>query len=86
MRRWRIEGFQGVSETIRSRQVTGGERQVRELLQRLVACHLTEDEVIEATFGSRKYFEITKDAGVGRYALMTTGKDYHYIASVDGSD
>ena len=62
MQRWRIEGFRGDTETL-SRHVTGAEKKVRVLLERLAARHLTEDEVIEATLGSRNDLLITKDAG-----------------------
>jgi hypothetical protein len=50
MQKWIIEGFRGGSPTGLSRRTTGAENQVRVLLQRLAARHLTDEEVIDATF------------------------------------
>ena len=83
VQRWRIDGFQGDRQTLPSRHVLAGENEVRELLRRLAARHLTDDEVIEAMFGSRKDFEITMNTGGQEYGLMTTGTDYFYTASVE---
>jgi hypothetical protein len=82
MRVWRVEGFRGDKPTGMSCQITGGEKQIRVLLERLAARHLTEDEVIEATFGNRSDLHIHQDSGARRFTLMTTGADYHYVASV----
>jgi hypothetical protein len=86
MQAWRIEGFRGDRPTGLSFRVTAGENQIRTLLERLCAHHLTEDEVIDATFGSRNDFEITKNSGALKYGLMTVGSDYHYAASIEDSD
>jgi hypothetical protein len=82
MRIWRVEGFRGDKPTGMSRQITAGEKQIRVLLERLAARHLTEDEVIEATFGNRSDLHIHQDSGARRLTLMTTGADYHWVASV----
>lgn len=81
MQAWIIEGFRGSEPTGLSRRITGGEKRVRTLLERLAARHLTDDEVIDATFGSRTDLEITKN--VGGQGLMTTGTDFHYLASIE---
>jgi hypothetical protein len=62
MQIWRVEGFRGDNPTGLSRQITGGAKQVRVLLERLAARHLTEDEVIEATFGNRHDLAIHHDS------------------------
>ena len=85
MQKWIIEGFRGGSPTGLSRQITGAENQVRVLLQRLAARHLTDEEVIDATFGTRHDLEITTNSNSKLYSLMTTGTDCHYIATIDDS-
>jgi hypothetical protein len=85
VQKWIIEGFRGGNPTGLSRQLTGGENQVRVLLQRLAARHLTDEEVIDATFGTRHDLEISNNSGSKLYSLMTNGPDCHYIATIDDS-
>jgi hypothetical protein len=85
MQKWIIEGFRGGSPTGLSRQLTGAENQVRVLLQRLAARHLTDEEVVDATFGTRHDLEISNDAGSKLYSLKTMGTDCHYTATIDDS-
>jgi len=85
VQKWIIEGFRGGSRTGLSRQLTGGENQVRVLLQRLAARHLTDEEVIDATFGTRHDLEIANNLASKLYSLKTNGTDCHYIATIDDS-
>ena len=81
MPKWLIEGFQGGHFTGLSQEVTGHDSRVTLLLERLAARHLTDNEIIEATFGSRKDLEIHRDKRLGEPTmLMTTGSDHHYVA------
>ena len=81
MPKWLIEGFQGGHPTGFSLEVAGHENRVTLLLERLAARHLTGNEVIDATFGSRKDLEIHRDKRLGEPTmLMTTGTDHHYVA------
>ncbi len=78
---WVIEGFRGESPTGFSRRETASENRVKRLLERLAARHLTDDEITEATLGSRQDFEINRDKRLGNpVILMTTGTDYYYVA------
>ena len=79
-----VEGFRGDEPTGFVSQVSSrGEARVRILLERLIARHLTDEEIVDATFGSRNDFEIRKDPGSRRPTLMTTGTDFHYAASIE---
>jgi hypothetical protein len=79
--KWLIEGFQGGHPTGFSREVAGRENRVTLLLKRLAARHLTDNEIIDATFGSRKDLEIHRDKRLREpRMLMTTGTDHHYVA------
>jgi hypothetical protein len=81
MPKWLIEGFQAGYPAGFSQEVAGHENRVTILLERLAARHLTDSEIIDATFGSRKDFEIHRDKRLEEpVMLMTTGSDYHYIA------
>ena len=81
MPKWLIEGFQGDHPTGFSLEVAGRENRVTLLLERLAARHLTDTEIVDATFGSRKDLEIRRDKRLGEPTmLMTTGTDHHYIA------
>jgi len=80
MPKWLIEAFQGGHPTF-SLEVAGHENRVTRLLERLAARHLTDNEIIDATFGSRKDLEIQRDKRLGvPTMLMTTGTDHHYVA------
>jgi hypothetical protein len=81
MPKWLIEGFQADHPTGFSQEVAGHENRVTILLERLAARHLTDSEIIDATFGSRKDLEIHRDKRLGEpVMLMTTGTHYHYVA------
>jgi hypothetical protein len=78
---WVIEGFRGESPTGFSRRETGSENRVKLLLERFAARHLTDDEITEATLGSRKYCEIHRNKRLGNTVILTTtGTDYYYVA------
>jgi hypothetical protein len=85
VQKWIIEGFRGGSPSGLSRQITGGENQVVVLLQRLAARHLTDDEIIDATFGTRHDLEVLKNTDSKLYSLMTNSTDWHYVATIDDS-
>jgi hypothetical protein len=81
MSKWLMEGFQGSYPTGFSREVAGHESRVTLLLERLAARHLTDNEIFDATFGSRRDLEIHRDKRLGEPTmLMTTGTDHHYVA------
>jgi hypothetical protein len=80
MPKWIVEGFDGGDPTGFSRQVTGGEAKVQLLLQRLAVRHLTEDEIVEATFGERTDLFVHRDKQLGQPTMLTIGSGYHYIA------
>ncbi len=65
MLKWTVEGFQGCLPTGFSRQLIGSEKQVRLLLERLAACHLSDDEITDATFGDRKDLDVYRDKRLG---------------------
>jgi len=80
--RWRVEGFQSDKPTGFSREETAMEREIKLLLQRLAARHLTDDEITDATLGSASYFEINREKHRGEPTLLsTTGTDHHYLAT-----
>lgn len=81
MSKWRIKGMRGVDETGFDREVTGGEQQVRLLLERLACRHLTDDEITDTTLGRRNDLRIEWMTGGKSKSLMTWGSDYHYIAT-----
>ncbi|MBR0695144.1 hypothetical protein [Bradyrhizobium lablabi] len=81
MPKWLIEGFQGGDPTGLSLEVTGHESRVILLLERLAARHLTDNEIVDATFGARTDLEIHRDKRLGEPTmLMTAGSDHHYVA------
>ena len=61
--------------------VSGSENRVKLLLERLAARHLTDDEITDATFGSRTDLEIHRAKHFGQPTVLTTcGTDYYYVA------
>ena len=81
MSKWAIEGFRSGNPTGFSREVDGAESRVKLLLERLAARHLTDDEITDATCGSRTDLKVHKDKQPGKpMVLMTTGSDHHYVA------
>jgi hypothetical protein len=81
MAEWRIRGFEGGRETDLDEIVTGSERQIRTLLERLVARHLTDREIID-TLQSGVHFDIVRGKRPGEPTqLSTTGTDHHYMAT-----
>jgi hypothetical protein len=85
MTKWMIEGFRGNESTGFVRQVISGESKATLLLERLACRHLTDEEVIEATFGGRADLGVQRDKRPGvPLILTTTGTDYHYVARVVG--
>jgi hypothetical protein len=81
MPRWQIRGFEGGCETGLDEVASGSERQIRTLLQRLAARHLTDREIIDAV-ESDAHFNINSDKRPGEPTqLSTTGTDHHYTAT-----
>ena len=81
MTKWTIEGFQSDAYTGFSRHVSGSEKRIRLLLERLAARHLTDDEITDATFGSRADLEIHRVKHIGQPTKLTTrGTNYYYVA------
>lgn len=84
MPNWTVEGFQSGKPTEYSCRVTGGENKVTLLLVRLVARHLTDHEVTDATFGGRKDLIVHRDKQPGRpLVLMTAGTDFYYTVRIE---
>ena len=82
MPKWTIEGFQSGNPTGFSREETGTEKAITLLLERLAASQLTDDEITDATLGSRAGLEINREKRPGKpMRLMTTGTDYFYVAT-----
>ena len=84
---WKIRGFDGMALTF-ERSIPEGslsEAEVKVMLQRLVARHLTDGEVVggslrQGTAGYRHDFEILRARGE-----MTNGSGMHYTAAVEDS-
>ncbi|MGC2140541.1 MAG: hypothetical protein WA620_03050, partial [Methylovirgula sp.] len=75
---WKIEGFESENPTGFSREEAGSQAKITLLLERLVARHLTDDEITEATLGSGAHFHINRDKQPGKpILLMTTGNPYY---------
>ena len=78
---WNVEGFHGSSPTGFLWQVTLSDFEMRALLERLAARHLTDDEVTDAILGRRTDLDIQYRAE--RYTLMTAGSDHHYVPKIE---
>ena len=86
---WRIVGSDSMKETF-SRSVPAGalsDREVKALLQRLAARHLTDSEVVSASLrknatGHASHLEIIPVGGSKVYGWMTTGSGPHYTATI----
>lgn len=84
--RWNILGFESLNRTGFSREASGSEAKIRLLLERLVARHLTEDEITDATLGSGGPFHTNRDKQPGKpIYLMTTGNPYYVATEVKTS-
>jgi hypothetical protein len=80
MPKWRITAFDGASEIDSDQVVSGSETDICVLLKRLIAHHLTVQEII-ASVGSDARFTINRDKRRGEAVqLSTTGTDHHYVA------
>jgi hypothetical protein len=80
---WNIEGFKGRSPTGFARQVTLSDVEMRALLERLVARHLTDDEVTDAILGKRRDLELRAEFRAERYTLIAAGSDHQYVAEIE---
>lgn len=81
MTKWTIEGFQSNNSTGFSRHVSGTENRARLLLERLAARHLADDEITDATFGSRTDLKVSREKYFGQPTMLTTcGTAYYYVA------
>lgn len=73
MPKWQIQGFEGGSEIDLDEVVTGSPKQIRTVLERLVARHLTDREIID-DLQSGAHFNIHRDRRPGKpMQLSTTG-------------
>ena len=79
MRKWRIEGYDGIEPTGFSRLVAARERELIKLLERLAAKYLSEDEIIDATLGTRTDLKVHRDKQRGMPVTLTVGSGVHYI-------
>ncbi len=87
-RNWKITGYDG-AKVLFERFVTEGalsEKQMMELLLRLQAKHLTNEEIISSSLKKRSkgrtdHLEVRRNSR-GKYALMTTGSGWHYAATL----
>ncbi|MBJ7319787.1 MAG: hypothetical protein JHC96_13400 [Brevundimonas sp.] len=89
---WRIVGYDGLKMTYERKLPFGSlsDGEMVEILRRLQARHLTEDEIVDSSLrknarGRRDHLEVTinKHDVDDRYALMTTNSSWYYVASVD---
>jgi hypothetical protein len=64
--RWEVEGFESGNPTGFSREESGSEAKITLLLERLVARHLTDNEITDATLGSGTHFHINRDKQPGK--------------------
>jgi hypothetical protein len=89
IRVWKIRGFNGAALTF-DRSIPEGalsESEVRTMLERLVARHLTDGEVVSGSLrkgaaGYRHDFEVVRAQG-GAFCLMTNGSNTHYTATIE---
>ena len=80
MPKWQIQGFEGGSEIDLDEVVTGSPKQIRTLLERLVARHLTDREIID-DLPSGAHFNIHRDRRPGQpVQFSTTGTGHHHVA------
>jgi hypothetical protein len=80
--RWTIEGFESGNPTGFSQEESGSEARVKLLLERLVARHLTDREITEATMGSSgAHFTIGREKQPGQPVRMTTTGNPYYVAT-----
>jgi hypothetical protein len=81
--RWKIEAFQSLNHTGFSREESGSETKIMLLLERLVARHLTDNEIIDSTLGAGTYFNINREKQPGKpVQLATTGNPYYVATEV----
>lgn len=83
---WRIEGFDG-AELIFETDIPShllSDRQVEELLRRLVSRHLSEDEVVGASLNRRAKRTSLLDVrrSVQAPVVISCGENPHYAAKV----
>ena len=83
---WRIEGYDG-SDLILERRVAShllSDKQIEEVLRRLVSRHLSEDEIIGASLNRKAkrnpLLEVRRSAQPP--ILISCGENPHYIARV----
>lgn len=82
---WRIEGFDGLNRILLIEKPAGyfGDRQIEEMLRRLVCRHLTAEEIIQASISERfsgtDYLATSRSHSNGRI-VVTCGVDPYYVA------
>jgi hypothetical protein len=80
MPKWRLRAFDGATDTGLDEVVSGSEREISKILERLIAHHLSPQEIIAASPLDAR-FKINMDKRRGQPTQMsTTGTDHHYIA------
>jgi hypothetical protein len=83
---WMIKEFRGDKQTGFEAPMSGGEAQVRRILELLQARHLTNDEILDALGGATAHLTISPMRGSPSSGLMTSGTDYYYVATNEGDD
>jgi hypothetical protein len=86
MPRWKVEGLRGPDRAGFERVVVGSEKKVRLLLERLACRNLSDEEIADATFGSRTDLEVRWANGSRQKALATWGSDHNYVATLEATN
>ena len=81
---WRIRGYDGATETLNVDmpfQLLSRDN-AAQLLRLLVASHLTEQDIIEATLGTNRLLEIRSDDVEGKPLMLMAGQNPLYVAGL----
>jgi hypothetical protein len=81
---WRIRGYHGATETLSVNmpfQLLSRDN-AAQLLRLLVASHLTEQEIIEATLGKNRLLEIRSDDSEGKPLMLMACQNPMYVAGL----
>ncbi len=87
--RWKIAGCDGSSQTMADTFFVHSQKQVTALLQRLVARHLTEREIINACLrkGSADYSaELEPSIRNDKRLIISVGTNPNYVATICRAD
>jgi len=83
---WQIKGYNGAEQFLDVSEPVSHftDSQIEVLLQRLVCCNLSEDEILYASKNKRKrtsILEVSKQNSEGRVTFMC-GSDPHFSAKI----